>query len=133
MHKGGGNAPVKIQGPYAPAPGAQMGQIRMPTGMMGRPGSQAGRESMMMMMPGGPVMMVPGGPGMGQRPKSNTHIVQPAPSPLTGQESIGKGLFSSLSTYTHCSSRPWKVLQHAVLQHLFSLLTALIHSLFCIN
>ncbi|XP_025084097.1 abl interactor 2-like [Pomacea canaliculata] len=85
---GGGNAPVKIQGPYAPAPGAQMGQIRMPTGMMGRPGSQAGRESMMMMMPGGPVMMVPGGPGMGQRPKSNTHIVQPAPSPLTGQESI---------------------------------------------
>ena len=49
----------------------------------------------MMMMPGGPGMG-PGGPagqGSNPRPKSNTHIVQPAPAPLTGQDSMGKGIF----------------------------------------
>lgn len=79
-----------------------MGQVRVPQGMMGRPGSQMGRETMhiqgapTMMMPGGPGM-VPGGPagqGPNMRPKSNTHIVQPAPAPLTGQDSMGKGFFS---------------------------------------
>nr|KAG5703762.1 hypothetical protein BaRGS_009560 [Batillaria attramentaria] len=90
---GGNNAPVKIQGPYAPAPQAQMGQIHLPQGMMGRPGSHLGRESLMMMAgapgmgPGGP-MMGPGAQGSMNRPKSNTHIVQPAPAPLTGQESM---------------------------------------------
>ena len=76
------------------------------------------------MMPGGPtmMMMMPGGPGMGPggqvgqglnpRPKSNTHIVQPAPAPLTGQDSMGKGifvlflflglLFPHLQGFTHC-------------------------------
>ncbi|KAK7092633.1 abl interactor 2-like isoform X2 [Littorina saxatilis] len=93
---GNSNTPVKIQGPYAPSPNVQMGQVRVPQGMMGRPGSQMGRETMhiqgapTMMMPGGPGM-VPGGPagqGPNMRPKSNTHIVQPAPAPLTGQDSM---------------------------------------------
>ena len=97
---------MKIQGPYAPAPNALMGQVHLPQGMMGRPGSQGGRETMMMMMPGGPGMG-PGGPagqGSNPRPKSNTHIVQPAPAPLTGQDSMGKGIFFVFVSWLALSS-----------------------------
>ncbi|XP_076437498.1 abl interactor 2-like isoform X3 [Babylonia areolata] len=80
---GNSNTPVRIQGPYAPAPNVQMGQVRVPLGMMGRPGSQLGRETMMM-GPGGAMMHL----DPNQRPRSNMHVVQPAPAPLTGHDSM---------------------------------------------
>ncbi|KAL8608031.1 hypothetical protein ACOMHN_023847 [Nucella lapillus] len=84
---GNSNTPVRIQGPYAPAPNVTMGQVRLPQGMLGRPASHMGREAMAM---GPGHMMNMGVPaGVDGRQRSNMHVVQPTPAPLTGHESMG--------------------------------------------